>query len=495
MKALAKERSRRYDSASRLGEDVERFLNHELVEARPPSTWYQLQKFYQRNKILATSVAAIVVALTLGLAVAIWGVQQAVHEAVAARESESEARKQEQIARNLLQQGNELVIQQTLLQAFSGQVEEVTKTVSEYKELFGREEEWPSVLEAAAHVHRGEYSRAQQILRPIVDQTPPNIPAIALWSTSHLHQGNWTTAMEAGNRLRTAKPRDGKLHDLDQLFLGYGLIFLDTPQAAELLAEVLGRHPTWLVCHSVLADVWVHLGSYSGDEELVENARQKATATMEFVQDNPFTLNVNLFARKCLIEMHQADGIGYSELQRSADAVAKRLTQFPNYLLGNAMRAQYFDVVGNNTEAEAVWKQVLENGTETWRWTAIGRLYRDRSAKEVLSFLDSLPGIQSDRWVRAARAYILTDIPGGKEQAMMIFRELSTDDATLTDRYNDVHIPLLLGEKDIAIEAAKKWLHECETESTSINTSKFRVWRGAIDSHNFDRTSSELGRA
>ena len=67
MKALAKERSRRYDSASRLSEDIQRFLCDDLVEARPPSIAYQLRKFYDRNKVFATSAAAIFLALTLGL--------------------------------------------------------------------------------------------------------------------------------------------------------------------------------------------------------------------------------------------------------------------------------------------------------------------------------------------------------------------------------------------------------------------------------------------
>jgi serine/threonine protein kinase len=63
MKALAKERSRRYDSASRLAEDIGHYLSDELVEARPPTVWYQLQKVYRRNKafsIGATSIFAVV---------------------------------------------------------------------------------------------------------------------------------------------------------------------------------------------------------------------------------------------------------------------------------------------------------------------------------------------------------------------------------------------------------------------------------------------------
>ena len=301
MKALAKERSRRYDSASRLADDVERFLNHELVEARAPSRWYQLRKFYERNKTLTTSVATVIVALSLSLAVAIWGFQEAREQAVAARLSESRAIEQERRALSLAVQAKELVIGQALLQAFSGQVEEVRKTVSEYQDLFGTQDEWPAVLVAAACLHRADYVEAHRILKPIVDQESASIPAVALWSTLLLHQGHWNAAMEAGNRVRNAEPRAGKFHDLDKAFVGYGLVFLDCQRAEKELSEVVARHPTWLFCHSVLADIWAHLGVADKDRKkarrLLEDAVRKVTATKEFVPDSFFTVEVNLFAQ------------------------------------------------------------------------------------------------------------------------------------------------------------------------------------------------------
>ncbi len=68
-KALEKDRSRRYQSASELGEDVGRFLRSEPILARPPSAAYQLRKFAVRNKGLVAGAAAAV-ALLAGTAVA-----------------------------------------------------------------------------------------------------------------------------------------------------------------------------------------------------------------------------------------------------------------------------------------------------------------------------------------------------------------------------------------------------------------------------------------
>jgi tetratricopeptide (TPR) repeat protein/serine/threonine protein kinase len=50
MKALEKDRNCRYESASTLAADVQRYLNDEPVLACPPSGWYQLRKFARRNK-------------------------------------------------------------------------------------------------------------------------------------------------------------------------------------------------------------------------------------------------------------------------------------------------------------------------------------------------------------------------------------------------------------------------------------------------------------
>src|SRR5438552_16141121 len=50
MKALEKDGNRRYETASALAGDVQRYLSDEAVQACPPSTWYRFRKFARRNK-------------------------------------------------------------------------------------------------------------------------------------------------------------------------------------------------------------------------------------------------------------------------------------------------------------------------------------------------------------------------------------------------------------------------------------------------------------
>jgi serine/threonine protein kinase len=72
MKALEKDRARRYETANGLAMDVERYLADEPVVARPPSKLYRFQKLARRNKLAFAAVAAVLLALVAGLAISTW---------------------------------------------------------------------------------------------------------------------------------------------------------------------------------------------------------------------------------------------------------------------------------------------------------------------------------------------------------------------------------------------------------------------------------------
>jgi serine/threonine protein kinase len=72
MKALEKDRKRRYETANALAMDIQRFRNSEPVLACPPSRTYRLQKMVRRNKVVFASGAAVTLVLICGLAVSTW---------------------------------------------------------------------------------------------------------------------------------------------------------------------------------------------------------------------------------------------------------------------------------------------------------------------------------------------------------------------------------------------------------------------------------------
>ena len=83
MKALEKNRARRYETASALAADLQRHLRHEPVTARPPSTAYLLHKLVRRHRVVFGASAAVALALLLGAILSTW---QAVRATRAERE-------------------------------------------------------------------------------------------------------------------------------------------------------------------------------------------------------------------------------------------------------------------------------------------------------------------------------------------------------------------------------------------------------------------------
>jgi serine/threonine protein kinase len=73
MKAMEKDRSRRYETASGLAEDIRRHLESEPVCARGPSTTYRLRKFLRRHRSQALgALALVVVAVAVGVVLSLW---------------------------------------------------------------------------------------------------------------------------------------------------------------------------------------------------------------------------------------------------------------------------------------------------------------------------------------------------------------------------------------------------------------------------------------
>ncbi|MFC1765458.1 protein kinase [Planctomycetota bacterium] len=70
MKALEKDRTRRYDSVSGLATDIYRHLQCEPVSAGPPSTRYRLKKLVQRNRTRLATVGAVLITALIGLVAA-----------------------------------------------------------------------------------------------------------------------------------------------------------------------------------------------------------------------------------------------------------------------------------------------------------------------------------------------------------------------------------------------------------------------------------------
>ena len=80
MKAMEKDRTRRYESAAAMSADVRRFLSAEPIEARPPSRGYRLRKFATRNRVALLTGSLVAAAMVMGTVTSLYQASLAIAE-------------------------------------------------------------------------------------------------------------------------------------------------------------------------------------------------------------------------------------------------------------------------------------------------------------------------------------------------------------------------------------------------------------------------------
>jgi serine/threonine protein kinase/tetratricopeptide (TPR) repeat protein len=176
IRALEKDRARRYETANGLAMDVQRFLDNEPVVARPPSRVYRLQKLVRRNK--TTFIAAAMVALALigglGFATWFWHQEREARKRAVVAEQQALAAEQQQARLRMEAEDRERITQAAFLIS-QGKIEEADQVVEKVSELK------PSL-------------EAESVLRALGD-----------W---HALKGQWAQAAERFNLLLEADQRD-----------------------------------------------------------------------------------------------------------------------------------------------------------------------------------------------------------------------------------------------------------------------------------------------
>ena len=137
MKALQKDRTRRYQTASDFARDIERYLHDEPVEARPPTLANRLAKWARRHRPLVGSAAVFLVLSTIGLAISTLLIAGAYREKnqqlTATEKAEQLAREQEGLAKQqeeAAKQQAELARKQQQLARRQSQIAEEQKRVA-----------------------------------------------------------------------------------------------------------------------------------------------------------------------------------------------------------------------------------------------------------------------------------------------------------------------------------------------------------------------------
>ena len=163
MKALEKDRNRRYESASALAADVQRYLSGEPLEARPTSRLCRIAKYTRRNRALVASVTAIVAALSIGLVLATAGYMTAERSLAEVTQERENYRQLAELLKDMYPTvwgGTQHGRQQTVL----GSIEQISASLSERLRNYPAVEIEVRQVFAQAYQAAGEFDKARDLL-------------------------------------------------------------------------------------------------------------------------------------------------------------------------------------------------------------------------------------------------------------------------------------------------------------------------------------------
>jgi serine/threonine protein kinase/tetratricopeptide (TPR) repeat protein len=158
MKALDKDRNRRYETANGFSMDIQRYLADEPVQACPPSTGYRLRKFLRRNKRPVLAVGIIALLLVAGVA----GTTTGLFRAIAAEKRTAKERDQKEQAWRQTQQALNTLTDEVVQDLLERQVELTDQHRDFLRKILGYHEAFAA---AKADGTEGRQSRAEGSFR------------------------------------------------------------------------------------------------------------------------------------------------------------------------------------------------------------------------------------------------------------------------------------------------------------------------------------------
>jgi serine/threonine protein kinase/tetratricopeptide (TPR) repeat protein len=391
MKCLEKDRTRRYETASALARDVERYLNEEPVEASPPSAGYRLRKFARKNRKLLGVAAAFALLLAAGTVVSSWQAVRASRERNKAVAEKDRAEEQVAIAkavneflqkdllgqadianqpvgmernrnlpvRELLdraaqriggqfqgQQKTEAAIRLTLGNAYRalGEFAEAQKhlerSLALRKELLG-----PSHLDTlettnalgALHFAARRYDQAEPLWKEVLEELRRNPDTAQV------------EALPAMKNLALLYQQQGRYDDAEALL----------KQSLEGLRVQGGMdHPSTLRAMNHLALLYKARGRYDDAESLLKESLEKDRDQLG--SDHPQTINTMSYLASLYRDQRR-----YTEAEAFYKQVvelrrAKLGADHPDTLINAGVLAQFYEARGRYSEALPLFKQVVE---------------------------------------------------------------------------------------------------------------------------------------
>ncbi|WP_152054428.1 serine/threonine-protein kinase [Tautonia marina] len=165
LRALEKDRNRRYETVGSFASDVRRHLDGQPVEASPQSRWYRLRKFTRRHRGVLSTTLLVFLALLAGISVSLW-------QAIRAQEAAEEARRRAEESQKVIEYLTEDVLGATVPGKGSGRSVTIGDVLDEADAALATRFRGRPLLEAnvrmalaRTHFYLGEQDWAERHIR------------------------------------------------------------------------------------------------------------------------------------------------------------------------------------------------------------------------------------------------------------------------------------------------------------------------------------------
>ncbi|HMC10566.1 MAG TPA: serine/threonine-protein kinase, partial [Pirellulaceae bacterium] len=260
MKAMEKERSRRYDTPNAFADDIQRFLDHEAIVARPASAAYRLKKFAQRNWAATLATLLVALSLLLGTAISTW---QAVRATAAERHAQQNLAKALEGMQQMLDRlpdsrlestpeatASRLAILEDALIIYEALAREPDGRLSKSLAVYRRDLATARYVVAWRLIRQGDCVAAGALFQQEVTASEkaladfPEVPenrnraaaALSQWAANLAREGDYVKAEQAWRRAILLSPI-GLSHEIRQLHLAKLLQTRNRQQEAQTICE------------------------------------------------------------------------------------------------------------------------------------------------------------------------------------------------------------------------------------------------------------------
>ncbi|MEZ6102608.1 MAG: protein kinase [Pirellulaceae bacterium] len=379
VKALERDRSRRYESAGNFAADIGRHLSDETIQARPHSAVYSLRKFTHRNRA-ALAILLVVIALAL---TAIVG-------------TGSMAFRWRATLTRLRATSHRQAVLSIMLGDDDGSMEafDVARTA-------GTSREDLQVIEGLSQVNRGRYDAAIKIAEEILAEKPEHVGARSLLTYAVLWTGNvgrWATECNALERL------DDPDRDADRVLMAYALVLHDSSRASRLIAEsrTLSHTPAGLL---IVAQDLTFQAEEQQSTELGLEAVRDYEAVLQFMPENSNVAGWYAAGLASVITLLNRDGTESRDFVGKAERVLNEMQGAESSGFLDWSKWRLYRAIGKPNEASLAIRQLRQS---EFCWAiATDCMYRYPEVADALREFDAatVKFNQKTGQLRLARAF------------------------------------------------------------------------------------------